>query len=261
VQTTNQQNLANHWITPGVRLALLALMATSACHEHVQLRAPDQVASLEARVESYGQLRPLSMHQTHTTYLQGGVAVGSASRTDYLQLANGKRVYHAEDLLPLVPETSPTAVAAREAASKQATANTLIGVGITANVVGAGVMVGGIFSGMGEGNSLGSAMPYIITGGVIVIAGSVMNLVSGSYRRSANDESTTAFTTYDASLRQRLGICLLNDQIIACPDGRLPRAPQPAAPPPVAPAAPPQPSTSPAPASPVEPEPPMPLSI
>src|SRR5262245_19311480 len=109
-----------------LKLSLCALVSAG-CHEHVELRAPSRDASLEERERSYESLRPLSMHETHTTYLRNGVPVGASRSTDYLQLQNGRRVYYAEDIQPVVAETSPAWTAAAQSQSARSTANILFG--------------------------------------------------------------------------------------------------------------------------------------
>lgn len=181
----------------------LCALATAGCHEHVELRAPTRDAPLQEREESYESLRPVSMHETHTTYLRNGVAVGASRSTDYLQLENGTRVYYPEDIQPVVSETSPAWLAAGESQSARATANTVSAIGIGGMVVGGGVMLAPIFSHDPEGTI---NMTPIYIGGAIMIAGAICQLVSTSFRSTANDEAATAFETYDSGLRDRLNL-------------------------------------------------------
>jgi hypothetical protein len=49
--------------------------------------------------------------------------VGTSKQVDYLQLADGRRVYYPEDLLPVVSEESPAAVAADSSSSARMAAD------------------------------------------------------------------------------------------------------------------------------------------
>src|SRR6186713_2681105 len=97
--------------------SIAASCCLCACHAHHELTAPDSAASVAARESAYAELRPLSYHETHTTYMRGFVPVGVDKSVDYLQLADGRRVYYPEDLLPVVPEGSAAAEAAKSSES------------------------------------------------------------------------------------------------------------------------------------------------
>lgn len=184
----------------------LGALGSAGCHEHVQLRAPTADASQEEREDSYESLRPVSMHETHVTYLQGGVPVGAERQTDYLQLQNGTRVYYPEDLKPVVSENSPAWLAAGESQSARSTANTLLGTGIAAYVGGGTLMlVPPLTFDASDPNASMNMTPLYIGAGVM-LAGVVCHLVSRSFRSTANDEAATAFETYDAGLRERLDL-------------------------------------------------------
>jgi expansin (peptidoglycan-binding protein) len=144
------------------------------------------------------------MHETHITYLQGGVPVGAARVTDYMQLANGQRVYYPEDILSVVPEASASALAAESSASARSTATTLSGVAMAAYLVGGVVMLLPILN-HDVSTPINTTPIYI--GGGLVLSGLVMHLAGMGYRSSANDEAATAFETYDAGLRERLSLC------------------------------------------------------
>ena len=168
---------SNEVAAESAQLTLLALggSALGGCQGHVTLSAPPRSASLHERVQSYTQLRPLSMHETHITYLSGGVPTGAARRTDYLQLANGQRIYYAEDILPVVDSASPAAVAAKEAESARDTGNTLFGVGIGGIVVGPTVMMLPLITGDTDDGKVNQTP--LLVGAAISLAGVAVWLV------------------------------------------------------------------------------------
>jgi hypothetical protein len=88
-------------------------LALTGCAEHIELQAPPATAPVQTRVTAYNALRGLSYHQTTVT-TSGTMGASSTSHyTDYLQLANGGRVYYPVDVLPVVADDSPSAKAAQ----------------------------------------------------------------------------------------------------------------------------------------------------
>jgi len=79
-------------------------LVLTGCAAHVDLQAPPASASVRTRVAAYDQLKGLSYHQTTVTTF-GTMGSSTSHSTDYLQLANGTRVYYAEDLLVILPFT------------------------------------------------------------------------------------------------------------------------------------------------------------
>jgi hypothetical protein len=195
------------------------------CQAHVALQAPGASATLEERTKAYEQLRALSSHETLTVTTQYGVPIAATSEPTYLQLKNGARVYHPEDLLPVLPADSVAAKAAQESQSARQSRNTVIGVGVAIGVVGVIAMVAihasvqvpdlpldvtqaqfeqhmkdtqaalrqGI---IGYGVGLGG----VAVGALVVLVG---NLV---YGRNAADAMRTAFETFDTGLRAKLDL-------------------------------------------------------
>ena len=174
------------------------------CHEHVVLNAPPPSAPLEERTATYEKLHPLTMHETHITYLRGGTPVGATREVDYLQLADGQRVYYPEDLLPVVDESSSTAKAAERSHSARSTSYALKGAGYGGIFLGAGIMLVPVLQSHQPGESMN--MTPIWVGAGVMILGAVVGLVGGTFAGTANDEASTAFETYDESLRDRLDL-------------------------------------------------------
>lgn len=217
----------------GVLAITVSSGVMSGCHPHVALSAPPRDAVYEERASSYEELRPLSLHETHITYLRNSVPVGSARKTDYVQLASGKRVYYPEDLLPVLPQASPASEAARRSESARSTGTTMQVGGILLIVGGTGLMISPVL----DDSSDGINTTPLVLGGVVILAGAVLGLVGSSSHQTANDEAATAFELYDRGLRERLDICLQGNQLVDCrrvsPGGvAIPAAAAPAAAPP-----------------------------
>lgn len=193
---------------------VVAVGCLPGCHAHHELEAPTSAASIESREAAYEQLKPISYHETHITYLQGGMPVGAAKQVDYLQLADGRRIYYPEDILPVVPEESPAALAAESSRSARTTSRTLQAFGIGGWVVGTSLMVAPLLSTPEPDGSRDLTLLYAGLG--VVGVGSIVYLVAMPFRSDAHDEAATAFETYDAGLRDRLGICSPTDRSPEC---------------------------------------------
>jgi hypothetical protein len=182
------------------------------CAAHVDLTAPAADASLRSRVRAYDQLKSLSYHQT-TTVVVGRFGASSSTSTDYMQLANGTRVYYPEDVLPVVPEGSPAAVAAQSSESNRNVATTLLLTGIAAGIAGTVVAVVPFT----QPNDSGQVnLTPVFVGLGIVGAAAIVELISGVFRHSSADDAATAYETYDASLLQKLQVCAGDRGIGAC---------------------------------------------
>src|SRR5688572_4054989 len=111
---------------PALSALVIATILTAGCHPHVQLQAPDTGAPPEVRMQAFAKLRPISMQQTaHYAVSRYGAVSYAGTSTDYMQLAGGTRVYHAEDILPVVTAGSAAARAAEAGQSAAGTASTL----------------------------------------------------------------------------------------------------------------------------------------
>jgi hypothetical protein len=181
---------------------------------HVRISAPPASAPPQKRLEAYDRLKPLSMHETHVTTLRGGVPVGSFRQTDYLQLADGTRVYQSEDLLQVVPEESPSATAAREADSKDSTADTLQVVAWGLIVVGGVVSLVPLATPPKEGEKMNLTPLYIGVG--MIMLSLPFFFWGGAERSAAQDEKATAIEMYEPALRDRLDLCAEGERLGPC---------------------------------------------
>ena len=77
------------------------------CHPHVQLRAPDVLATAEERVIAYNHLKPVLTREVD--HIPGPGTSGFAYRTvEYIELQDGRKIYHPEDLQSVVSQQSIT---------------------------------------------------------------------------------------------------------------------------------------------------------
>lgn len=221
----------------------LLLPGLIGCAAHVDLTAPEASASSKERLEAWERLHAIQMKETHITYVRGGVTVGAEARTDYLQLADGRRVYHPEDLAPAVRPDSPTAAAVDAYGTQSAVAGWLTIGGIVVVAGGTGVALGGIAS-----DSDSAEAPMLIGGVVAIGVGALALVVAQVFRGNANDEKSSAFVTYNDSLLKRLDLCThAGNRVTPCQGavepgpnvGPLPAPAPPVPPPPVPPEAPP----------------------
>jgi hypothetical protein len=195
-----------------MRIALLACLALTGCAAHVDLVAPPSSASVDSRVAAYDRLKGLSYHSTTvTTY--GAMGGSTGHSTDYMQLANGERVYFPEDILSVVPDESPAAKAADASRSKRDTARTLTWLAVAAVAAGAVLAITPIATSHG-GNVDGT--PVLAGLGLAILGGAGFAIAAHFVGESAEDEAATAFETYDAALLQRLNLCAQGNGLGDC---------------------------------------------
>ncbi len=195
--------------------------ALAGCYAHVDLEAPSVTADSRERLEAWERLNALEMKETHITYVRNGIPIGAARQTDYLQLAGGSRVYHPEDLRPVVAASSPTSAAidGYESASAVATRVTIGG------AVFAGIGVGVALTGLALGFDNDASLPLAIGGAAAAaVGGLVAAFVSGPFRSEANDEKSTAFVTYNRALQDRLQLCIDDKKIVPCDEPGAPES-------------------------------------
>ena len=196
--------------SPKPLIPVLAFAALTGCHAHVNLDAPSANAPPSHRQQAYDELHATSMHETHITYLRGGVPVGAERRTDYRQLARGERVHHPEDLRPVVRESSPTSAAIDDYDSS---GNIMLGLGIAGGVtVGIG---GAVTAATLASASLEDGIPAGAWAGIGIGAVGALALAALPFLgQTRSDEKATAFET----LRDRLGLCVAggDGEIAAC---------------------------------------------
>lgn len=192
----------------------LALLHAGCSEPHVQLQAPGRNAPLAERQRSYERLRPAGTSQRVIVTTTDG-SVSSSTHTSVI-LSNGQTIHHAEDMLPVVAEDSPTAEAARRHAYHRKRAS----IGTTLGTIGLLVALGSVAIPIAQHvddspRSGGPDIwwPGVIGGGITFLVGSGVSYYNGS---RARDAKIAAFATYDESLRARLAICVEGTRLIDC---------------------------------------------
>lgn len=186
------------------RLCVVAALCASACGpHHVNLKAPTADAAPEERMKAYEQLAPTSVRVTRFIS-----KYGSSESVDSLRLSDGRRVYYAEDLLPVVHPSSQAAADILEIEDHAAKARyTLLG-GIAATVVGSVLMVVDL-------SHQRRGVPFY--GGAVLGLGGVIAIpISSFFGAQASHARNSAFLNYDEGLRQRLDLCRGDEEVGPC---------------------------------------------
>ncbi|MEM9192341.1 MAG: hypothetical protein AAGF12_24415, partial [Myxococcota bacterium] len=207
-------------------LLLVSLVPLVGCRGHVQLSAPDRTAPLQARVQAYEELRPTLLQQTQNYHVGAFGAVSRGLRTtDYIITNGGERVYHPEDLLPVVDPDSPTAIAAEESDAKKATAAWLAPLFVGSIAAGAAVALTPYI--VAEDVTEVGFIPLIVGIAIILVGGLGTGIPMLLIRQSAEDDAATAFATYGRSLREHLNLCTTDGRIYDCDTGPIANVPPP----------------------------------
>jgi hypothetical protein len=173
--------------------AALLTVAVAGCSPHVVLSAPPRNAPLADRQAAYRLLRPVSAAE---------ISYSSSTSVDTeLTLANGTTVYHAEDILPVVPADSASAAYVRKSLNKDSTANicTLVS---TLSAVAFGVLLFGSSS-----YAERSDLPKIgLAASGLSAAG--FGIAGYFFRQAAAGDAMRAYEHYDEGLQKQLSLCV-----------------------------------------------------
>lgn len=205
-----------------IALHLLIVAGTSACvpPPHQTLVAPPVDAAAADRLAAFERL--ISRADEQTLRVSHGRVVSAT--TDYLILGDGTRVYHAEDLIPVVPADSATArhaTQAKEHVDRARPWDIATGIAFVATLVV--VVSAPLFF-----DNVSDQVTFALIGGT---AGLATTIALGYKARSEGGDGgdrLSAFTTYNDDLRKRLDVCVDGTRVVAC----APAAPAPAAAPP-----------------------------
>lgn len=195
--------------------AAAGLTALTGCvAHHVHLEAPESDAPLADRQAAYAHLQPVSVAETHITQLRWGAPAAAARRTDYLQLKGGERVYEADDLWPVIAETSVAAKSVKSYEDKSSAVTTL-------NWICGGLATVGLGTTLYWTSHRGSDPTHqnntLLYFSLSSFALSIAALLGANYEaKEANDEKATAFEAYDEGLRSKLNLCEAGGQMDDC---------------------------------------------
>lgn len=187
-------------------LVWLVWLAAGCGHPHVRLEPPPPNLTPDQRVHAFHALKAVGAERIITTQCgQGGC---TSSEHNVLLLANGQRIHHPEDLVPVIPANSSAAVAVERARAARSTGHRWGYIGFGSFTVGGLLALQGFDA---EPNSVrDTAVPILLVGG-IVAAG-----FAWYYIRESNTQTRTAYWHYSGALAQQLGICVVGLQVVAC---------------------------------------------
>lgn len=197
-----------------MRLALLLLFVVACGHPHYSLSLPPPTASPLERLQAFYRLRASAVGTVTTC--RGS----SCSSNQYLVLADGREIWHADDLLPLVPPDSQAARDHRE--YKRVKANQRL-------------WVYGMFVGIAAGIAMihygfeDDEPTDLMWTGVGVTAASVLIGGGGAYITGLQGVGAKLrmFEHYDDGLAAQLNICASGMAIVPCDAPNMPVAPDP----------------------------------
>lgn len=186
-------------MSPKYVLTLVFLVVSVGCMQHVKLELPPPAtAPVEERVQAFEQLKPRIYHEFRTVNQFGATVSSSTS----LLLANGKKVYYPEDLLPVVGPDSLLKDPIAKYFEHLRLSNALSWSGITVEIIGLGVYLGGISNDFRGGHYEFGATSGVGLGLVLVGLAAVMAGVYYGFR--AEEDRATAFDLYREALLNRL---------------------------------------------------------
>lgn len=185
--------------------ALLSLtLSAGGC---AKLQVPASDAPMQERVNAYEELRPETLETVRRGYVNYPLLASHTLKNQepdqyILELANGRRIYNAGKLAPLVLEHSHTAKEANEAKRQNKNRWISIGSATAGALAGAGLVAAGLPLG-----DRPHRKALTISGAVLSIASYISGyFVARHFRRRANRHSYDAYRTYNRDLQQRLRI-------------------------------------------------------
>jgi hypothetical protein len=161
-----------------------------------------------------------------------------AYQTSTLVLRNGTTIETAAELEPAVPAQSPSGTAIRRFKAAQSRRTLWSRIGLVTMLGGIAATTVALFQFSSRSSEPGtvSIPPLGYVGLGLLVASSVVYIGPALYYgRVAVRENQGALATYDASLRDGLGLCVSGIQLVDCDAAPTPAAPAPAAQPAAAP--------------------------
>jgi hypothetical protein len=197
-----------------MRLALLLWFLVACGHPHYTLNAPPPTAAPIERLQAFYRLRTKGVGTVTTC--RGT----SCSSNQYLVLADGHEIWHADDLLPLVPADSQAARDHRDYNRK--TANQRLWLYGTLIGIAAGIaMIHYGWEDEGPTDLLWAGVGVTAAGALIGGGGAY---ITGLQAQSAKRRM---FEHYDEGLAAQLNICASGMAIVPCDAPNMPVAPDP----------------------------------
>ncbi len=188
-----------------------AMMLQACGVSRVALQGVAKTASEEERIAAYNRLRPAAHSVAISVVSQGGISVSSSTS---VILADGSKIVHPGDFLPVLSEET---VAVKRIQEFESAAETSRLWGVTGLLtVGAGIAL--MLSSLDDSDRVSDrvsdgrqTLSYFFLGASLVSL-----FVGHHYRNKAFRESEGVFATYDESLRQSLNLCLRGNALVDC---------------------------------------------
>ena len=197
------------------------LIALAGCYAHVPLEAPPASAPVPQRIAAYEELAPTQVHRTQNFVATGYVVSQGLRTTDYMRLKGGAKVHFPEDLLPIVPEGSSTALRAMESVEDRSSASAYSWLFVGSMVGGSALAVAPLF--LQDSDSFELPLIPLIAGlGVITVGGLWGGIAMMLKRQSSEDAAADAFATYEEDLRRFMNLCVRDGKVYACELGAQP---------------------------------------
>jgi hypothetical protein len=200
-----------------ISLAICSSLATGACIDHAHLTPPPTDGTAEQRLAAYQQLSPRGF---------GSFQNQHANDIGFLVLGDGTRVYFPDDLEPVVPAGSPTALAGERHKSAWQRAKhwfKIGGLGFAAAIAIPSIALLTMHDDRARTEVIVGGAGAGVVVGYVGLFGGLIDMVQ------SNGERASAFLTYDDALRAELHLCIAGLEVYDCASGpavaRAPTAP------------------------------------
>jgi hypothetical protein len=176
------------------------------CAPHLTLQAPEAGAPAQARLAAYAELAPANVRIVeYTSNYQ------RATYADQIELRDGRKIRHIEDLRPVVAEDSRAARDIDRAESAARTANWLY-VAALAGLIGGSVLA--LHDLVENGPDHRGASFYLGCG--LGLGGVVTVPIAMTFGARSNEAGIAAAKHYDDGLRRRLALCKGESGVVPC---------------------------------------------
>lgn len=190
-------------------LVVVLLLITACGKPHYSLSTPPPSAPPLERLDAFNRLRPTSVDSVTTCSRRRG-----CNTRQYLVLADGREIWHPEDLEPVVAPQSAAGVAARRVRQLQRQGKTWgAALGVT--------MAVGIGLGAAAISRESETLAYAALGtiGAAFLIGGTATLITKFQLSSA---TAKLFDQYDVGLAAQLNICSRGLAVVPCDAPEMP---------------------------------------
>jgi hypothetical protein len=203
---------------PGAAAALATMLVVAGCHGHVALNAPPAGSDAAERIAAFERLQ--SRGRMDLVRTQHGRTIEQSA--EFIVLADGRRVYHADDLIAVVGQDSPAGNAAAQSARARRKKIAWYTVGAAGMVVGVALLYATTLDTDLEDPEDGLSGTFWASMGLSA-AGALAVTVGLFYGREEKEARAAAFMTFDDSLMQKLDLCAEGTRVIDCASAPTPQ--------------------------------------